>query len=103
MLTKSRRRLIKSSEGARGLSDQAVEDDGDMCRDRGGVVADMLLHGVWGSGAQNHRWTVFEFGPQNPVEVPMGTRGGHGVIMKLISRRSKVMKSPCPSDAWISS
>jgi len=43
MLTKSRRWLIKSSEGARGLSDQAVEDDGDMCRDRGGGVADMLL------------------------------------------------------------
>jgi hypothetical protein len=33
MLTKSRWRLTKSSRGAGGLGDWAVEDDGEMCRE----------------------------------------------------------------------
>jgi hypothetical protein len=35
--------LTKSSGGAGGLGDRVVEDDGNMCRDREGGVADMLL------------------------------------------------------------
>ena len=53
MLTKSRRRLTKSSRGARGLGDEVVEDDGDTCQDRGGGIADMLLQAVWWFEPQN--------------------------------------------------
>jgi hypothetical protein len=40
VLTKSRWRLTKSS--GRGLGDRVIEDDGDMCRDHGGDIADTL-------------------------------------------------------------
>jgi hypothetical protein len=35
--------MTKSSGGARGLGDQVIENDRDMCRDRGGGIADTLL------------------------------------------------------------
>jgi hypothetical protein len=68
--------LTKSSGGTRGLGDRTVEDDGDTCRDCGGGVVDTLLQGVWWFGPQNHRRTVFRFGPQNLVGVLAGTGGG---------------------------
>ena len=68
--------LTKSSGGARGLGDQTIKDDSDMCRDRGGGVADTLLQGVCWFGPQNHRRIVFGFGPQNLVGVSAGTGGG---------------------------
>jgi hypothetical protein len=43
-MTKSRLQLTKLTGGARGLSDQTVENDGDTCRDRGGGIVDMPLH-----------------------------------------------------------
>ena len=46
VLTKSRWWLTKSSGGAGGLGDRAVEDDGDTCRESGGGIADMLLRAV---------------------------------------------------------
>ena len=59
MLTKSTRWLTKSSGDTRGLGDQVVEDNGDTCRDRGGGVADTLLHGVLWFWPQDHRLESF--------------------------------------------
>ena len=33
---------------------------------------DALLRAIWWVGPENHRWTVFEFGPQNPGAVSVG-------------------------------
>ena len=55
VLTKSRRQSGKSSGGAGGLGDRAVDDDGGPCRDCGGGVADMLLQAILWFGPQNHR------------------------------------------------
>jgi hypothetical protein len=58
--------------------------------------------GVGGFGLKTAGLMVFGFGPQNPVGVPAGT-GAHGVIVKFVSRRSKVVKSAWPSYAPVSS
>ena len=96
MLTKSRWWLTKSSGGAGGLSDRAVEDNG-----RGEGVVDMLLQGVWWFGPQKHRQTIFGFGPQNLVRVLTGIGATCGVIANHASMRSKVVRSSWPSDAPI--
>ena len=72
MLTKFRRWLTKSSEGARGLGDRVVEDDVDMCRPRARGVAVSL--GDLGLKITSGRF--LRFGPQNPVRVLVGMGGG---------------------------
>jgi hypothetical protein len=42
--------LTESSGDARGLVDRGVEDDGDMCREHGGVVDKILQRGFGGFG-----------------------------------------------------
>jgi hypothetical protein len=64
VLAKSRRRMGKSSRGTERLDGWAVEHDDDTCQ------------AVWWDEPQNHRWTVYRFGPQNPCTVPAGIRGG---------------------------
>jgi hypothetical protein len=63
VLTKSRQRTGKSSEGAGGLDCWAIEDDGDKCQV------------IWRFGPQNHLWTIFGFGPQNLDAVLAGIGG----------------------------
>ena len=63
MLTKSRWRLTKASEGVGGLGDRMVEDDSDTRRDHGGGIADTLLQlclTVWAST------TIRKFGGFGP-------------------------------------
>jgi hypothetical protein len=68
--------LTKSSRGAGGLGDRAIEDDGDTCQESGGGIADTLLQVVWWFGPQNHRWTFFGFVTQNAGAVLVGIGGG---------------------------
>jgi hypothetical protein len=99
MLTKSRRQLSKSSKDARGLSDWMVENDGGMCRDYGGGLADMLLHRVWWFEPQNHRWMVFGFRPQNPIGVSARMGGStwrhHEACVETKQSREEPMAIEC--------
>jgi hypothetical protein len=76
VLAKSRQRLTKSSEGARGFGERVVKDDSDTFRDRGGGVIDMLLQVVLAASKPPVGWFL-RFGPhQNLVGVSAGIGGG---------------------------
>ena len=53
---------------------------------------------VWWFGSQNHRWTVFGFGPQNLGGGSEEEGAACGGITEVASRQSRSMQEAWPSD-----
>ena len=97
-MTKSRQRLTKSSKGRADLVIGWSRTDGDTRQDHGGGIADTLLQlglAVWALKPLVDGFA--RFGLRKPR---MEFGAARGVIEKVMSRRSILMKDSWVSDAW---
>ena len=74
---------VRVERDSGGLGGRSVEDAVTSVEERGMRMEYTTRERVWWFGPQNHRWTIFGFGPHNPGGGSEEARGG---ITEVASR-----------------